>query len=224
MLLLRLHLPLPLSSRSCQCGPILWEKVGWAVGALGSEPGRVEEVGAQRVGARTLGAQNVASFFLSLGIFSSLFVSPDVFFRVFFPLSRVLVSRDFKCACFRLQTVLWKPPVACRTSVPSDRVPCEISIRHSCCIQETLQSSTRSRSSDAHADVQPWAWRVSIADFKVSATSLQKFSSFLQLIDQEPLLKCHAVQRCRFLDFIFCRNHALVSHWSPANPDSMTHL
>ena len=41
------------------------------------------------------------SFFLSLGVFSWNF-------------GGVLVGRDLKCACFRPQAVLWKPPAACR--------------------------------------------------------------------------------------------------------------
>ena len=49
----------------------------------------------------------------------------------------------------------------------------------------------------------------------------KKFSSFLQLTDQELLLGCHAVQRFRFLDPVLCQNDTLVSHWSLANPDSM---
>ena len=39
-------------------------------------------------------------------------------------------------------------------AIAPDMLPCEISIRHSRCIQVLLQSSSRSRSSDAYADVQ----------------------------------------------------------------------
>ena len=49
----------------------------------------------------------------------------------------------------------------------------------------------------------------------------RKFSSFLQFTDQELLLWCHAVQRFRFLNPVFCQNNTLVSHWSLASPDSM---
>ena len=49
----------------------------------------------------------------------------------------------------------------------------------------------------------------------------RKLSSFLQLTDQELLLGCDAVQGFPFMNPIFCRNGALVSHWSLANSDSM---
>ena len=54
-----------------------------------------------------------------------------------------------------------------------------------------------------------------------ASQSLISSSRILQLIDQELLLGCHAVQRFRFLNPILCQNDTLVSHWSLANPDSM---
>ena len=106
-------------------------------------------------------------------------------------------------------------------AIVSDTLPCEISNRHSRCIQVLLQSSSRTRSSDAYADVQTnLGPDVSQSlTFKISATSFQGNSrAFSQLTEQELLLGCHPMQRFCFLDPIFCQNDTLVSHWSLANP------
>ena len=96
-------------------------------------------------------------------------------------------------------------------AIAPDMLPCGISIRHSHCIQ-FLQSSTRFQSSDAYADVQ----------INLGPGASQSLTSIsLPLADEELLLRCHAVQRFRFLDPILCQNDTLVNHWSLANPDSM---
>ena len=108
-------------------------------------------------------------------------------------------------------------------SIAPDMLRCETSIWHDRCIQVLLQSSLRSRSSDADADVQEDLYfGTSQALSSILCHVIpRKLSSFLQLIDQELLLGCDAVQGFRFMNPIFCWNDALVSHWSLANSDSM---
>ena len=106
-------------------------------------------------------------------------------------------------------------------------LPCEISIQHSRCIQVLLQSASRSRSSDAYADVQmdlgPGA------SHSLTSNSLPRHSKeSLELSPNHWSRTFPRVARGATISpsesHFFWRNDTLVSHWSLANPDFMASI
>ena len=93
-------------------------------------------------------------------------------------------------------------------AIAPDMLPCEISIRHSRCIQVLLQPSSRIsivRRIRRCPDVS-WSWRVSIADFKFSATSFQGNSRAFS----NSLIKNFSLVVTRCNDFAFRKLHFLT--------------